>query len=502
MSIPKVMGIEQEYAVTAELGEVDLIRASYLIVGSFERVAEVGWDYQAETPFLDARGFASEGEAVRVSRTDNLKINNLLLNGARFYVDHAHPELATAECLKIKDAIAFDRAGERIITSAARQAEEKIKEGTRIRIYKNNSDRKGNSYGCHENYLISTEAYHRIFPPSSSRPNYLLKYLLPFFVTRQLVTGAGKVGAENGMGGVDYQISQRADFFETILGAQTTTKRPLINTRDEPHADRTRFRRLHVIIGDANMSEYTNFLKLGTTAVILKMVEDDALSEDLELEKPVEANLAISRQPDLKLKLALTCGRRLSPLTIQRIYYEQARDYIKGQGKATEEEREVVAEWGKVLKKLADDPFALRSELDWVIKLWLLDRYRGRRGISWNDPRLKKMDLLYHLVDRRQGLYFILEQEGELRRVAEEGRIRQFISRPPDDTRAYFRGECFHRFAGDIVEANWDSLTFDIGGEKLIKVPLPDPTKGTITETGELFSRVKTVRELLAEISA
>ena len=502
MSIPKVMGIEQEYAVTTPGTNLDLIRASYLIVNSFDRVAEVGWDYKAETPFLDARGFTSEGETVRVSRADNLKINNLLVNGARFYVDHAHPEFSTAECLKIKDTVAFDRAGERIITLAAKRAMERLEPGTKIEIYKNNSDRKGNSYGSHENYLISKEAYHRIFPPSSSPPVYLLKYLLPFFISRQIFTGAGKVGAENGVGSVKYQISQRADFFETILGAHTTTKRPLINTRDEPHADRERFRRLHVIIGDANMSEYTNFLKLGTTAIVLKMVEDDALSEDLELAEPVKANLAISHHPDLKLKLSLADGRKLTPLEIQQVYYEQARDYIKGKGKATLEEREVVAEWGKVLKKLADDPLALRSEIDWVIKLWLLDRYRGRKGISWEDPRLRKMDLLYHLIDEKRGLYFLLEQEGEVRRVVREERINHFLSHSPEDTRAYFRGECFRRFPSDIVEANWDSLTFDLGGEKLIKVPLPDPTKGTRAEVGDIFKKVKTAKELLSKISA
>lgn len=483
--------------------EFNPVQMAYMIVNSFHRVSSIPWDYRNETPFLDARGFSLSSEEVKISKDDNIRINNLLKNGARFYVDHAHPEFATPECATIRDLIACDKAGERILELSGKQLNLTFPRSERIQIFKNNTDYKGNSYGCHENYLMDTRAFQRLFPYASIFPEYTLKYVISFLITRQIYCGAGKVGSESGSQSVNYQISQRADFFGSIFGTNTTANRPLINTRDEPHADRKRFRRLHLILGDANMSEYSTFLKIGTTQLVLKMVEDDLLHRNMALENPVRANLDISHDITLKKKIKLADGRKLTAIEIQKTYLKEAQRYCLKRGNCQEEDLKVLREWQWVLDRLSEEPRQLNREIDWVIKLLLIERYKKRKGLRWNDPRLKRIDIFYHCINKDKGLYYALLSDNKVRRIlTEDGQIERFISNPPRDSRAYFRARCLTKFSHQIVEANWDSISFAANGIKIKRLLLPDPLKGTFTLVDEIIKQSDTIEDLLKNLKA
>jgi proteasome accessory factor PafA2 len=499
MAIPKICGLEQEYAVFLEgAPSFDPIYLSYLLVNSFERAAQTVWDYAEETPFLDARGFTYDDTVIQISRTDNLKINNLLLNGARFYVDHAHPEFSTAECASVRDLIAFDRAGERILDIARERANEQLEPGREILIIKNNSDHKGNSYGCHENYLVSADLYRRLF---TGETGLVSRILIPFLITRQILCGAGKVGSENGTPPAAFQISQRSDFFEITLGANTTANRPLINTRDEPHADKDRFRRLHVILADSNMCETASLLKIGTLRIILQMLEDGALDPDFTVENPVPANISISHDIELKKAIRLEGGKTMTPLEMQREFLAAAEEYCGIPENDSPESRLVLGHWRRALDALADDPMQLSGVLDWVTKYRLIERYIRRKGLSWRHPRVRRMDILYHDIRPDKGLHRILEREGKVCRILDDDeRTKYFINNPPEDTRAFFRGNCLRKFGESIVEANWDVLHFDTGVSKLSKIQLSDPMKGTKALVEGVLSESNSVGELLSNL--
>src|ERR687888_430230 len=298
MAIPKVMGIETEYGITVKnQPDFNPILSSLLLINSYEtyRSSRVRWDYEAESPLRDARGFEYMEEKEGTSKEESRLINLILSNGARFYVDHAHPEYSSPETTNPRDTVIWDRAGERILNLSRQRAEAVSPPEQRILIYKNNTDSKGNSYGTHENYLMDRKVpFARI-----------VQHMMPFFVTRQIFTGAGKVGAENNADPCDYQISQRADFLETEVGLETMHSRPIINTRDEPHADPEKYRRLHVIVGDANLSEVTNYLKVGTMAVVLSMVEDDFIDRDLTLDSLAVDPMRLGRELDWVIKRQL-----------------------------------------------------------------------------------------------------------------------------------------------------------------------------------------------------
>jgi proteasome accessory factor PafA2 len=505
MAVAKICGIEQEYAIALSGGRsFDPIHLSYLVVNSFERAAAAtAWDYAEETPFLDARGFSYDDTAIQISRNDNLRINNLLLNGARFYVDHAHPEFSTAECLSIRDLIAFDRAGERILDAAGGEAEKQLPDGHEVLIFKNNSDHKGNSYGCHENYLVSAELYQRMFTPGRGRSASQLVggVLIPFFVSRQTLCGAGKVGSENGTPQVDFQLSQRSDFFEIMMGANTTANRPIINTRDEPHADKTRFRRLHVIVGDANMCEVASLLKVGTTRLLLSMLEEEALGLDFTLEQPVRAMVEVSHDPALKGLLRLEDGDTITAIGIQRELLAAAEDFCAAPEHDTEENRLVLHHWRSALAALEQEPMSLVGKLDWVTKRHLLQRYISRKGLSWRHPRARRMDILYHDIRPERGLFHILEREGRAERILDDAqRVKYFIGNPPEDTRAWFRSNCMRKFGEHVVEANWDVLTFDTGKNRLQRILLGDPAKGTRELLEQTLRESDSIAELLSRL--
>jgi proteasome accessory factor A len=501
MAIPKVVGIEQEYAIAVEKEkDFDPVELSFLIVNAYNRHSRTIWDYETESPLMDARGFRREGEETVISSRANYSINNLLKNGARLYVDHAHPEFSTAECLSARDAVAFDRAGELILQMAMKKAAEKLGPGKRILVFKNNSDQQGNSFGTHENYLVDTETYTRFFPKYPQAPAYAMKLLVPFLVSRQIVCGAGKVGSENGAGDVDYQISQRADFFETVIGGQTTHTRPIVNTRDEPHADKTRFRRLHVIIGDANMSEYTAYLKVGITQIVLQMMEDDVLDMDLTLESSVKALVDVSHDTTCKKTIRLENGTRMTPIQIQREFAWRAAEYIQ-RFPGDAEKKDIVTKWQSVLDALEEDPMQLKSKIDWVIKKWLLERQIEKKGLDWDDARVHRMHIQYHDIRKDKGLFYVLEKEGHAERILEDDEeIRRFVTHAPPDTRAYFRSQCLTRFSDHISHANWDVLTFDIGETRDRKVPLLDPLKGTYDLVHQVMETSQTVEDLLKNL--
>ncbi len=481
MAIPKVVGTETEYGIAAVgSGEFNpVLTSSQLITTYAGTLRRIRWDYEQESPLRDARGF--EPVQMREAPEEDLGLANVILpNGARYYVDHAHPEYSTPECATARELVIHDKAGERILERSLLELHAAMPDGRRIQIYKNNSDGKGNSYGTHENYLVD-----RATPFAS-----IVRDLTPFFVTRQVFTGAGKLGAEapwDERGRHRYQVSQRADFFEAEVGLETTLKRPIINTRDEPHADPEKYRRLHVIVGDANLCEVATFLKVGTTALVLKMIEDEYLP-DLTLANPVASLHEISRDVTCTRPVALADGRRLSAVQIQWEYLERAKKYVEQEDPSPEND-EVVERWERVLAALEDEPMTLHRQLDWVAKYRLLEGYRERDGMDWSDPKLRLVDLQYHDVRRDRGLYHRLEAAGKVDRIVTDAEIERAVMEPPEDTRAYFRGRCIERFRDRIAAASWDSLIFDTGQEALQRVPMHEPLRGTKAHVGELLDR-------------
>jgi proteasome accessory factor PafA2 len=415
----------------------------------------------------------------------------ILPNGARYYVDHAHPEYSSPECSNARDAVIWDKAGERILERSIDAAQAIVPSGEKVFIYKNNSDSKGNSYGCHENYLVS-----RATPFPS-----LVRHLIPFFVSRQIFCGAGKVGVENGAGDVDYQISQRADFFEVEVGLETTFKRPIINTRDEPHADAERYRRLHVIVGDANMSEISTYLKIGTTALVLKMIEDDFIADDFTLAEPIRAMRAVSHDPTCTASVEMADGRSLTPVELQWEYLRLAKKYAMD-NETDETSNDVLERWESVLEGLERDPMSLSTQLDWVAKLSVLSAYRDRDGLDWSHPKLKLVDLQYHDVRESKGLYYKLARTNKMERIVTDNEVEFAVDHPPNDTRAYFRGECLRRFSDHIVAASWDALIFDVGDEPLRKVPTLEPLRGTQAHVQDLFERSPNAAALIHNLTS
>ncbi len=369
---------------------------------------------------------------------------------------------------------------------AVAAAQERLAAGERMLIHKNNSDGKGNSYGAHENYLLGRDLAF----------GDIVKHFTAFLVTRQVFTGSGKVGAENGRPAVDFQITQRADFFEEEVGLETTLKRPIINTRDEPHADSAKYRRLHVIIGDATRSEVQTFLKLGSAALILDALEDGALPEPLLLADPVNAVWGVSHDPTLRHTLELIDGRVLTALEAQWQYFEWATKYVNETG-AVVKYGEVLRVWEEILTDLERDPRSTADRLDWTAKLQLLEGFRERDGLEWDDAKLRLLDLQYHDVNPRRGLYDRLVAAGRMQRLFTDDEIWSAVSDPPEGTRAYFRGRCVAKFGDALVAANWDSLVFDVGEDALKRVPMMEPRRGSRDRVGDLLDRSDTPAALL-----
>ena len=498
MAIRKVCGIETEYGIVVRgAAESNPIAASSLLINAYlgelrgedpVPLPKVGWDFEDESPGKDARGGITVSALAPDIETH--LVNAVLTNGARYYVDHAHPELSTPECGDARSVVVWDRAAELILQRSMAAADKSLPDEQELVVYKNNSDGKGNSYGCHENYLMDRQVpFGRI-----------VTNVLPHFITRGIYCGAGKVGTEAaGLSSdeIPFQLTQRADFFEEEVGLETTLKRPIVNTRDEPHADAQKYRRLHVIVGDANCSEVATFLKVGTTALVLAMIEDEFLPRQFDLTTPVWALHQVSHDLTLREPLALADGTTVTALEIQWELFERAGKYadevglehVGGDAVASE----VLRRWEHTLTALERDPMELAEQVDWVAKFRLLDGYRERHGLGWDDVRLAAMDLQYHDLRPHRSL----AARVGLERITTDDEVERAVSEPPEDTRAYFRGKCLQRWADQIVAANWDSIVFDVGRDPLRRVPMMEPSRGTAAHVGSVLAASTTPAELL-----
>jgi proteasome accessory factor PafA2 len=493
------MGTEVEYGISVPgdatanpvLTSTQVVLA-YAAAADIPRARRARWDYEVESPLRDARGFDLAGPSGPGHDPDVEDLgaaNVILTNGARLYVDHAHPEYSAPEVTNARDAVIWDKAGERVMELAALKAAT-VPGQPQLQLYKNNVDGKGASYGTHENYLMAR----------STPFTAVIAGLTPFFVSRQVVTGSGRVGVGAQSEDAGFQLSQRSDYIEVEVGLETTLKRGIINTRDEPHADADKYRRLHVIIGDANLAEYSTYLKVGTTALVLDMIESGIRFDDLKLDEPVRAVHLISHDPTLKTKVALANGQKYTGLDLQFAYHELASANLE-RTEADEASKEVLRVWGEILDALARDPQETADRLDWTAKLRLLEGYRARDQLAWGAPRLRLVDLQYSDVRLGKGLYNRLVTRGSMQRLVTEEEVTAAITSPPTDTRAYFRGRALEKYATSIAAASWDSVIFDVGRESLVRIPTLEPLRGTKAHVGKLLDDAATAEELVEALT-
>ncbi|MDN5685434.1 MAG: proteasome accessory factor PafA2 [Brachybacterium sp.] len=521
LTTERAMGIETEFGVIhadledrSRAGAGSAILLSHLVVGAYallderegERGRRVRWDYGDETPLRDARGFELQRAAAhptqltdevrdahvpsveldqplagpeRAPAGDDAEVlswaaqrsigNAVLRNGARWYVDHAHPEYSAPEVMRAREAVVVDRAGEEIARSAMEilEAAEGIPD---VALYKNNTDGKGASYGTHENYLVDRAVpFERVTAA-----------MLPFLATRQVLVGAGRVGRGTRGEHPGFQLSSRADFMEAEVGLETTLNRPIVNTRDEPHSDPSRFRRLHLIIGDANLLEESTFLKLGTTSLVLAALEEehrtgDPILPDLRLADPVAAVRTISHDPSLQATVTLTDGRELTALAIQRLLLEALSATAD---REDEETAQVLVTWGELLDLLERDPALAADRVEWVAKLQLLQRYRSRHGLDWSDPRLVMVDLQYSDLRPGRGLFMKLRAAGAVTTLVEQDEVDAAVTTAPTSTRAHLRGGLIAAHGQHVPSAGWDAITL-AGPEGGHRLRLADPRLGS-----------------------
>ncbi|NTW38441.1 MAG: proteasome accessory factor PafA2 [Cellulomonadaceae bacterium] len=515
------MGIETEYGVV-QPGRPQanpMLLSSHVVAAyaAFRAEGHARWDYADEDPLADARGFRLQRASAHPSlltddplrpapsgptagmpgavmdsdamtrpdhdeREDPSAATSILTNGARLYVDHAHPEYSSPEVTNPRDAVVWDKAGEAVALAAVRSltANPAMPD---VVLYKNNVDGKGASYGTHENYLVD-----RSVPFES-----IVRHLTPFLVTRQVFTGAGRVGLGQTGQDAGFQLSQRADYIEAEVGLETTLRRPIVNTRDEPHADRARWRRLHLILGDATLLEVSTYLRLASTSLVLWLVErgGPGLADlaALRLDDPVQAVHRVSRDLSLRAPLELADGRAMTALQIQGAYLEAVRTAIEEDGVDDSATTEAVARWASVLERLAEDPSQCAREVEWVAKLRLLEAMRTRDHLAWDNPRLAAMDIQWSDVRPERGLYHRLLAAGAVDRLTTDDEVARAVHEPPDDTRAYFRGTVVRRFPGQVRAASWDSVVLDVPSlPTLRRVPLRDPWRGTKAHVGEMLA--------------
>ena len=503
VNVKKTLGIETEYGIIHKgVTEPNPIIASSLLINAYLHAHSTadrgpsaprpGWDFIHETPDKDLRGFDSP-ESIAPEIEAHM-VNAVLTNGSRYYVDHAHPELSSPECADPLSVVKYDCAADQILISSMEAAKEILPPGQELVVYKNNSDGKGNSYGCHENYLVNRgTSFERIADHATTH-----------FITRQVFTGAGKVGCEisgRSRSEIPFQITQRADFFEEPIGLETTLKRPIINTRDEPHADPAKYRRLHVIVGDANLCQVATFLKVGTTAIVLSMIESDALNKIIKFKDPVRSLQEVSFDLQLNTPLELIDGSTSTALEIQWWLYGQAKEYVDkfGTENIGGDSAELVLHWWEKVLTSLDSPNSLETlvgVLDWVTKKHILDGFQERKKINSMDPQLAAIDLQYHDLRPHKSLFKKVHQET----LVSEIDTHVAVKNPPEDTRAYFRGKCLTKWPEDIVSANWDSLVFDSGEKNLQRVPMLEPLRGTRQQTEDLIENSNSVSELLKRL--
>ena len=505
MSVRRVMGIETEYGISVpgDPAANPMILSGHVVNAYASahgvRSGRASWDYADEAPLRDARGFEISRALADPSQLTDVEdptlANVVLTNGARLYVDHAHPEYSSPEVTNPRDAVTWDQAGELIMLEAVRRLQDRPGLPG-VNLYKNNTDGKGASYGTHENYLMRRET------PFAD----IVRHLVPFFVVRQVICGSGRVGIGQDSRTPGFQLSQRADFFEVEVGLETTLKRPIINTRDEPHAVADLYRRLHVIIGDANHCDVANLLKLGMTSLVLTLIEDRAMTKDLTLAKPVATLHQVSHDPTLQAKVTLRDGGQMTALELLWEYHDAVAAYLELRGLGGDDDphtAEVMRLWGDVLHRLEVDPALCAAELDWVAKLQVLDGFRERDGLDWSDPRLRAVDIQWSDVRPEKGLFRRLAARGRMTTLVDPVAVEAAVTTPPEDTRAWFRGTCLDRFPTQIAAASWDSVIFDVPGRQALqRVPMLEPERGTKAHVGAILDRSQDVTTLLRELDA
>ncbi|PRZ16183.1 depupylase/deamidase Dop [Nesterenkonia sandarakina] len=568
MTVRRLIGMETEYGIHAPANprashialSIELVNAyAAHVTESGGAVAGTEWDYQSESPLVDARGWVlprsaahpsqltDSGEALAHARHDDtlsyateqepghgpvrdalgnvssgdpspadvafhapgsphwrgeffqaaegapqLLMNLVLGNGARFYVDHAHPEYSSPEAIGARRAVLYDVAGDRVALAAARRLSQE-QHAPQVLLYKNNTDNKSVSYGAHENYLV----------PRSVDFDAIVAGLLPFFATRQVLCGAGRVGIGHTSAQAGYQISQRADFFEEQVGLETTVRRPIINTRDEPHADHDRFRRLHVIIGDANMSEYSAWMRVGSTALVLDLIESGRAPE-LTLSDPVAALKTISHDPTLTATVPTSRGE-LTAVQIQQLYLDAAIAWEQEKAGPSDsvsvpdaETAELLEAWEELLEDLGTDLYAAADRVDWIAKLTLLESYRRRDGLAWDAPLLGMVDLQYADLRPEKGLYYKLARAGRMRRLFTDAQIAWAAEHPPEETRAWLRGQLVSDHADVVVGASWDQILLRADDvSPVVRLGLPDPYAGTRAAAENTLATAETAQDLI-----
>ncbi|WP_291313567.1 depupylase/deamidase Dop [Corynebacterium sp. UBA2622] len=493
----RYMGTETEYGITCP-GDPSLspiVTSTHAVVAyaAMHTGARARWDYEDEHPLKDTRGFdLKRYHTVPVVDANAIGVANVVTsNGARFYVDHAHPEYSSPEVSNAWDAMVYDAAGDIVLGRAAENIARLHGEGVSVlkdkapcpplKFYKNNVDGKGASYGSHENYQYSR---HTDFPA-------LAQALIPFFVTRQVIIGAGRVGIGQEGERDGFQISQRADYIEQEISLETTLNRGIVNTRDEPHADEREFRRLHVIVGDANMGQYPNFLKLGMTKLVLDAIEAGTDFRDLRLADPVAEIQRVSHDPGCTHELSLAGGRRLRATKILREYRKRCRaeDGV---------DKRVLELWGEILDDLERDPLSTADRLDWTAK-WALIRGFLARGVDIADPKLKAIDLQYADIDPERSLYHALVRKGSMRTLAVAEEVAAAADNPPSDSRAWFRGALSRKFPEDVLASNWQAVVLrSSAGPRRVEIDAVDGF--TEAAVGEILERSGSVDELLAAL--
>lgn len=499
----RIIGTEVEYGISAPgdptanpiMTSTQAVLA-YAAAAGVPRAKRTRWDYEVESPLRDARGFdlgRGSGPAPIIDADEIGAANMILTNGARLYVDHAHPEYSAPEVTDPMDAVIWDKAGERVMEAAARHVAS-VPGAPKLQLYKNNIDGKGASYGTHENYLL----------PRDIPFARIAEGLIPFFVARQVICGAGRVGLGPQSQEAGFQLSQRADYIETEIGLETTLKRPIVNTRDEPHAAAEKYRRLHVILGDANLADVSTLLKVGVTSLVLRLIETGR-EPQVRLAQPVAALRTISRDPSLKATVELTDGSVMTGLDLLAVYREAVdralADGVDGWHRDPDTDQ-VLTLWDDVTERLSGDPMSCTAEVDWVAKLALLQAYRDRDGLGWEDPRLRAIDIQYSDVDPARGLGVRMRASGRLTSLVDDAAVAEAVARPPEDTRAFFRGECVRRYQGEVRAASWDSVVFAVDDRTLRRVSLPEPLLGARADSGGLLDRCDTAASLLEALAS
>ncbi|CBT75851.1 MULTISPECIES: depupylase/deamidase Dop [Glutamicibacter] len=536
MSARRLVGLETEYGIirpsmpkaNSTVLSAQIVDAYAQLVAEQDSAAKAArWDYTDESPLQDARGFAMDRDQAHPSQLTDVEpgledeegiwtaesialdgndahvgstlyqekdstdvvMNMVLGNGARLYVDHAHPEYSSPESMTPRDAVLWDQAGDEVMRRAAATAQ-RLGSGELL-LYKNNTDNKSVSYGSHENYLM----------PRDVEFSSIASGLTPFFASRQIFCGAGRVGQGMLNERASFQISQRADFFEAEVGLETTVNRPIINTRDEPHANWDKYRRLHVIIGDANLGQISTLLRVGTTNLVLSLIEA-GMAPRLELEEPVVALQQISHDPTLKTKVRLRGGVQLSAIEIQRHYLQAAENYCADRGIDDPDTTEILNRWAEILDMLERDPMEAADQVDWIAKYKLITSFTARHQLSLADPRVAMMDLQWADLRTDKGLYYRMAERGAIQGLFSQEQINQAVANPPEDTRAYLRGMTLQRYAPFVVAANWDALSFAVpGARKISRFHMPEPLRGTRNQIGELFEAQLEIAEFIDELA-